>query len=182
MIGLETDTLPPNIHFQTPRDALDGIKYGRLKVVTENTPIEDQANVLAAINNFGFGGSNCHVIIRQMAQKKSFPIKDDLPRLICVSGRTRKVVQSIIDDINNTVLDFEYVALLHNLFSKNTPTDPYKGYTIVSKSGPLKSSVLKVDPGRSSLLRIDFSGIFTSYKILGKILLNYPIFSETVER
>lgn len=182
MIGLEADTIPPNIHFKTVKEGMEGIISGRLKVVLENTPIAEDKVV--GINNFGFGGNNCHMVIKQIAGKKCKQIvpKDDIPRLVCVSGRTREAVQSILDDINNRPLDVEYVALLHSLFSKNSPTHPYKGYTIMSHSGPLKSAIVQSDPGHRSLLRVNFSGFESFYKILGKNFQIYPVFSKTIEK
>lgn len=183
-MGLEEGVLAPNINFKTLKDGMDGIKSGRFHLVLENTPIEEQDKALVAINNFGFGGNNCHVVIKQMAEKKSKHVvpEDDLPRLICISGRTQEAVQSIIDDINNRALDVEYVALLHNLFSKRTSTHNYRGYTILSKSGPLKSAIVKSDPGHRSMLRVDFTGYEHTYRTLGRNFYSYPVFAHAIDK
>lgn len=39
---METGRIPPNINFETPSDALTGLVEGRMKVVVEATPLEDE--------------------------------------------------------------------------------------------------------------------------------------------
>lgn len=41
--------------------------------------------------------------------------KDDLPRLICASGRTDSAVACILDDVESRPIDVEFVGLLHTL-------------------------------------------------------------------
>jgi polyketide synthase 12/epothilone polyketide synthase D len=62
---LEHAEIPPNLHFQTPNPAID-FETLKLKVVQQkqawpeaNTPRR------AAVNSFGFGGTNAHVILEQ---------------------------------------------------------------------------------------------------------------------
>lgn len=42
--------------------------------------------------------------------------QDDLPRLVCVSGRHEEAVQTILDDLVSRPLDAEYVRLLQDAF------------------------------------------------------------------
>ena len=58
---MEEKQLPPNLHFNTPNPDIPALVDGRLKVVTERTPWNGGC---VAINSFGFGGANVHVILK----------------------------------------------------------------------------------------------------------------------
>lgn len=53
--------IPPNLHFNTPNTFID-FNTLPLNVVTEETPIDRQANI--GVSSFGFGGSNAHIIVK----------------------------------------------------------------------------------------------------------------------
>ncbi|WP_437670504.1 type I polyketide synthase [Sorangium sp. So ce131] len=62
-LALKHRTVPPNLHFETPNpyipfDAL------RLKVPTSCEPWpEREGRALSGVSSFGFGGTNCHVVL-----------------------------------------------------------------------------------------------------------------------
>lgn len=70
------------------------------------------------INSFGFGGGNCHVLLKWNTKVKvdGGQPKDNLPRLLCVSGRTTESITSITEDVNSRKLDAEHVQLLQEVF------------------------------------------------------------------
>lgn len=73
---------------------------------------------LVGINNFGFGGANCHVLIKGNQNQKinnGTPF-DDLPRLVCCSGRTREAVGDFCKFVVEKGLDAELIGLIHNIF------------------------------------------------------------------
>ena len=62
---LEHGEIPPNLHFQTPNPAID---FDALKLrVVQQKQQWPEANTprRAAVNSFGFGGTNAHVILEQ---------------------------------------------------------------------------------------------------------------------
>lgn len=61
LLSLNNGRIPPNLHFGTPNSFIDFDGPG-LRVVTEPTPIDQQA--LVGISSFGFGGTNAHLIIK----------------------------------------------------------------------------------------------------------------------
>lgn len=79
----------------------------RTQVVTE--PI-GWDNDLAAINNFGLGGTNAHALFRSNPKlKKNDGIpEDDVPRLVTVSGRTQEAVDSFVDFVSLFVYERTY--------------------------------------------------------------------------
>lgn len=52
-----------------------------------------------AVNSFGFGGANAHVLLKSNPKPKESPIQDNIPRLVCVSGRTDDAVNSMLDKV-----------------------------------------------------------------------------------
>ncbi|CAK0786732.1 hypothetical protein CVIRNUC_009946 [Coccomyxa viridis] len=70
MLAYEHQTLPANLHFTTPNPNNAGLKDGILKVVTE--PTEFKQGVVA-LSNFGFGGSNVHLLLKNGGSSEPKP-------------------------------------------------------------------------------------------------------------
>lgn len=103
---METDMIPPNLHYKSPRKGVKALEEGRLKVITEPTPWEGG---YVGISSFGFGGSNCHVILKSNPKKKinNGAPSDNLPRLVAVSGRTEEAVKVFLDDVSKDCVNIE---------------------------------------------------------------------------
>lgn len=74
--------------------------------------------IFIGVNSFGFGGGNCHILLRKHMKEKvnrGLPA-DDIPRLVCISGRTDNAVSCILDELKNEDLDVEHIRLLHDIF------------------------------------------------------------------
>ncbi|XP_063924636.1 fatty acid synthase-like [Zophobas morio] len=182
VIALETGFIPPNINLETIRRGLEGIEQNRMKVVTDTTELlEDDA--IVGVNNFGFGGSNIHVILQRFNKLKidgGLP-KDDVPRLICVSGRTKEAVLKILNYVSSKSLDAEYVGLLNQLYKKNISNHSYRGYAIVSKRGVLSISSKRL-PIKQPRLHIFFGQFVKNFKLLGSYLLQFLAFRNVISR
>lgn len=98
IICMESGKLVPNIHFHNPRKGVKGFEENRMRVVVDPTP---WPGGLIGINSFGFGGANCHVLLRSNQKEKvnGGQPKDGLPRVVAVSGRTREAIDTILDDV-----------------------------------------------------------------------------------
>ncbi|KAJ8958993.1 hypothetical protein NQ317_011721 [Molorchus minor] len=182
IIALETGYIPPNINFKHPQEAIRGLIEGRLKVVTDKIPFEDDRGLIG-VNSFGFGGGNCHVLLQAKTKKKvnqGLP-RDNLPRLVCVSGRTEEAVTSVCDEISENVLDVEHIRLLHDVFSKNIKTHIYRGYILVSKSGELARSVRWSPEAETSRPLYIAFGEMKGWQEIGRQLLELPAFAESVK-
>jgi len=106
---METGIIAPTIHFKCPRKNLPAIIEGRIKIVTE--PIKWEGGYVA-VNSFGFGGANCHILLKSNPKQKikNGAPRDDLPRLVAVSGRTEEAVKIILDNVS------KYYNILFYLF------------------------------------------------------------------
>lgn len=52
-----------------------------------------------ALNSFGFGGANAHVILRSNSKPKVPAIQDNIPRVVAVSGRTEQAINNWLDKV-----------------------------------------------------------------------------------
>lgn len=74
------------------------------QVVTEKTPWDGG---MVGINSFGFGGANCHVLLKWNEKQKvngGAPL-DDIPRIVPASGRTEEAVDTILTDVSLDTVD-----------------------------------------------------------------------------
>ncbi|KAG5878855.1 Fatty acid synthase, partial [Gonioctena quinquepunctata] len=181
ILSMENGVLFPNIHYSVTSSTLDSIIEGRMKVVQEVTKIKDQMPLMG-VNNFGFGGSNGHALMRAMARKKvncGIP-KDNLPRLVFVSGRTPEAVSSLLDTVNSETLDAEYISLLNNVFRTFIPNHRYAGYSIVSKTGVDKGSMSRITLKKLPIYLV-FGNLEDWYSIYKQFSL-IPIFADSIRR
>ncbi|XP_031348358.1 fatty acid synthase-like [Photinus pyralis] len=182
LIGMEDDCLLPNIHYDKPRQSIKGLVDGRVVVPLDKMLWPKNGSGVVAINCFGFGGSNAHVILKRFEQRKineGLP-DDDLPRLMCVSGRVPESLKSIFDDISGRKLDAEYCRLLQEAFKGTTTDHPYRGYIIHSKAGELKRSSTRFDSKRRVCLLLP--GPTMELLEIGSGLFRFSAFSAAVER
>ena len=84
-LSLRRGTIPGNLHFQSPNPHIDFAGL-HLTVQSSTTPLprRDRA-VLAGVSSFGFGGTNCHLILEEWRQSVSV--------LVPVAGPTAQAVR-----------------------------------------------------------------------------------------
>ncbi|EFN69124.1 Fatty acid synthase [Camponotus floridanus] len=97
LIAMETSIIPPTIHFKHPRKDMTAIIEGRVKIVTEPT---EWKGGYVGINSFGFGGANCHLLLKSNPKTKVNETNNNLPKLVVISGRTEEAIKIMLDDEN----------------------------------------------------------------------------------
>ncbi|KAK0072351.1 hypothetical protein PV326_000156, partial [Microctonus aethiopoides] len=183
IIANETGIIPPNLHYNRPRDGVKALEDGRIQVVTEPTP---WAGGLIGISSFGFGGANAHVLLKSNPKEKinhGAP-KDDLPRLVAVSGRTEEAVDTILHDIESRPLDIEYVKLLHDIHIFDIPGHLYRGYIISGNDISPEKRIREIShyPGAKRPVWFIFSGMGSQWAGMGSALLRLPVFAKAVKK
>ncbi|MCX6968771.1 MAG: SDR family NAD(P)-dependent oxidoreductase [Verrucomicrobia bacterium] len=86
--------VPPNLHFEKPNPDIDFAKWKiRVPVAAEKLPRTD---AVAAINSFGFGGTNAHVIL-QCAPQAGVEVSGELaqPGLFVLSARDAEGLRAL---------------------------------------------------------------------------------------
>ncbi|XP_070148748.1 fatty acid synthase-like [Polyergus mexicanus] len=181
LIAMETGKIAPTIHFKHPRKDLTAIIEGRVKIITE--PTEWKGGYIG-INSFGFGGANCHVLLKSNPKiKVTNGVKDNLPRLVIISGRTEEAVKIILDDIQSRSIDVEYISLLHRIHSDNIKNHPYRGY-IIAGSNVSDNAIIKIRRNLSMKRPICFifSGIGFQCLNIGRALMKFPVFTRAIQK
>lgn len=147
VIVMESGLIPPNLHYQEARRDIEALKEGRLQIPTKIVPFSD--NGLIALNSFGLGGTNSHLLLKA---NDCIKIKSviDCPRLICVSGRTYDAVKTILDEIALKPPNEDFFALLNDLHKCEIPQNRYRG-TAIFANGTFRTSINKCDFRKTDL-------------------------------
>jgi len=91
--------VPPNLHFETPNPNIpfDALK---IKIPQSCEPLSrEQGPLYAAVNSFGFGGSNAHVLLRE-APLNATELPDtqatEKPLLLALSAHTEEALRDTV--------------------------------------------------------------------------------------
>lgn len=143
-LAFETGLIAPNINFTKIRPGIPSLEDGRLSVCTDVTKLEGN---LIGLNAFGFGGANAHLLLRRhLKEKRNHGIPDDsLPRLVLWSGRTEEAITVVLDRLQSKPLDAEYVALLHNIQSEETPGYIFRGFGLYRQNEQKNAELIAKD-------------------------------------
>lgn len=88
-----------------------------------------------AVNSFGFGGANVHVLLKSNPKPKSPSPLDLIPRLVTLSGRTEASVKYFLDRVEKLPRDDEFAALMHKVHRTNIMGHGYRGYIMKDVNG-----------------------------------------------
>ncbi|XP_017769918.1 PREDICTED: fatty acid synthase-like [Nicrophorus vespilloides] len=144
--AMESGIIPPNINFDKPNKNIKALLDGSIKVVTEKTPWPNDMN-FAAVNNFGFGGTNCHVLLKRPDENNRKRPFDNQATLVCYSGRTTESMQTYRNFLISKNSDYDSAALIHSIFKKRIENDDYRGFSLIDSSGELHNSYKYVPEG-----------------------------------
>lgn len=182
----ESGLIPPNLHFNKPNANIPSLCDGRLKVCTELTPLSGK---YCAINSFGAGGSNAHLLLEFWSKFKinnGCP-DDKLPRLVLWSGRTKNAIEKMFKHIENNPLDAEFIRLLHDIQKSAVHGHVERGYAVFKyidyKQSPIciKRSVTKINEHKRKIVWM-LSGMGSQSLNLINDLMKIGIFRNSIEK
>lgn len=183
ILALERGEVAPNINFASNRKGVKALEEGRLQVCTEVTKLKGE---LIGINSFGFGGANAHALLVGNPKTKinnGAPV-DSLPRLVNWSGRTESAVDMALKSLSNRPLDVEYVALIHNIQSKEEPGFVCRGYGLFSHNpdgnAVCVNKYIQRFTGIKRPLVFMYSGMGSQWNGMGSSLLDIPICKDSI--
>ncbi|RZC35992.1 fatty acid synthase [Asbolus verrucosus] len=155
---------------------IPALNDGRLKVVTKNEPWKGG---IVAINSFGFGGANAHIILKSNPKPKtSWPI-DPLPRVIGVSGRTQEAVNTFLDKVEENKKDEEFLSLVDQIHKTGINGHGYRGYTVMGNTSVRE--VTEVSSEKRPIWFI-FSGMGSQWPGMAKELMQLEVFKNSIKK
>ncbi|CAG2101282.1 unnamed protein product [Medioppia subpectinata] len=187
LIAFENECIPPNVNFKIIRHEVrkycppllpiaEKFKYkpgtccantllSLIIILLNNTPVTAQHNYslgLAAVNNFGIGGVNGHVIVEpnpRVPNCDSYKLCEPMARLVVICGRTEESVKHIINFIENSPI-------------KVTKDDEQYNYT--RHISMMKDKTLPT-------LWMVFAGLGGQWSAMAKALMPIEIFADKVD-
>ncbi len=201
-LALKHGQIPPNLHFQTPNPKIP-FEELRLRVPTtlETWPNGNKPR-LAAVNSFGFGGTNAHVVL---AEAPSLPLQPHLPKrenaqplLLPISARSSEALKALavaykdfLTTEDLSLFDICYTASLrrghhnHRLAvvanSKQELLENLEAFLAEETSIEILSGLQL--PERSPKLVFVFSGMGQQWWAMGRTLLEEePVFREAIKQ
>ncbi|XP_063632471.1 fatty acid synthase-like [Cydia splendana] len=177
LLAMERGLIPPNLHYETPNKNIPALSDGRIKVVHENTP---WSGGLVAMNSFGFGGANAHVILEGGRGCRPPPAEYPAPRLVLASGRTDEAVERMLELAASHPRDAELHALIDAVHARAISGHPRRGYAVldpVMSRDPVME-VLESDSERP--IWFVFSGVGSQWSGAGRALLRLPVFAASI--
>lgn len=181
LIAMERGVIPPNLHFESPNQYIDGLKNGQLKVVSEKT---DFPYGFIGINSFGFGGSNTHAVFRSPDRPKALPPlkKVDFPRMILYSGRTQDGLKQTFSDIQEHIDDLYFQRLLANQANIPPRDTPFRGYLMYNRSNNAEPTieVAKIPITEHRPIWFVYSGMGSQWPGMARGLMAIPIIDNSL--
>nr|QNL15121.1 fatty acid synthase 1 [Meteorus pulchricornis] len=180
LIAMEAGVIPANLHFDIPNPDIPALNDGRIQVVDKSTKWKGG---LVAINSFGFGGANAHVILRSNPKPKIPPVLNvQVPKLIAVSGRTQAACELLLDKAKECQTDDEFIALIHNIQRFNTVGHNFRGFRLLDN----ENEQMEINEYHSTQEKRPiwyiFSGMGSQWAGMGKQLLVIETFERSLRR
>ncbi len=108
LLALKHQILPANLHFHEPNHLIHW-EDTHLEVVERNMPwIPKEKPRMAAINGFGFGGSNAHVIIeeyKESKEEKGEVKKEGLDFILKITAQSKPSLEKLVDAYDKLLRD-----------------------------------------------------------------------------
>ncbi|XP_066991506.2 fatty acid synthase [Anabrus simplex] len=177
LIAMEAGIIPPNLHFKEPNPDIPALSDGRLQVVDKPLPWNGG---LVAINSFGFGGANAHIVLRSNPKPKPHAIQDSIPRLVPVSGRTEEAVSSFLERVEKLERDDEFISLVQDIHKTNINGHSYRGFTLLGGENAIRE--IAQFSGDKRPVWFVFSGMGTQWPGMGTDLMQLEVFEKAIRK
>ena len=129
VMAFEYNCLAASINYRKANRRIDGLMSGKIKPVTENIDFSD---TIIAINSFGFGGANCHILLKPNSKTSNYEYETntEIPKLIPIFGRNETSFEHYLNYIrqNPSKNTINLINLTDKI--KNTKGFDYRGFVI----------------------------------------------------
>ncbi|XP_050423204.1 fatty acid synthase-like [Adelges cooleyi] len=184
IITMDDGYFPPNINYSKPNQDSKALMSGQIEVVTEKTPFKGD---VVGINVFGRTGNYGHIVLKRhdkpkkRVYQKNEIFDDGLPRLILLSGRNEEGLKHSIKTMEKYKIDEEYIALLHNVFSKTINAHFFRSFYILPETKSREKDIYPVTLEKPPVWFV-FSGMGSQWLGMGTQLLSIPVFAKAIRK
>ncbi|KAG7303505.1 hypothetical protein JYU34_012029 [Plutella xylostella] len=183
LLGYQSGKLAANLHCENPRDDVEALRNGKMRVVTDHQRFNRS---YVAVNNMSLFGENVHALLKGHYKPKDISrYKSSIPYLVAISGRQESAVQKIFNDLKSHPLDPEEIGLLHNIHEHSISGHLGRGFTILDNNKNETVSLVEktdyCDDAKRPLWFV-YSGMGSQWAGMGAQLMRIPVFSAAIER
>ncbi|XP_060806815.1 fatty acid synthase-like [Amyelois transitella] len=184
LLGYHKGELAGNLHHETPRQDVQAVRDGHVKVLDDNYKFKRS---FTAINGLSTTGVNSHVVLHgNYKPKDTNRYKSSIPWLVTVSARMDTAVEKMLVQLKTRPVDPEQLALLHNIHSKAISGHLGRGFIILDTNAENKTVSLSekadyFDDVKRPLVFV-YSGMGSQWAGMGAQLMKIPIFAAAIER
>lgn len=96
ILCLEKKIVPANLHLKVPNPNLN-LQAGKIELADTTRDLSHKENFLAAVNSFGFSGTNAHVIVQAYTSSDTIHFEhcDNKSLLVTLSARDEKALREL---------------------------------------------------------------------------------------
>lgn len=182
--------IPPNLHLKNKNPMIKPLMQGILRPVTSTEAFEGS---LIALNCFGFGGCNVHVLLKANEKKEQVKeiVTKNLNRLVFIAGRTKESLECLTSNFRNNPNEIttEYLSLLEGLSYVGPRHFEYRAWMVLDSDKKVKQrrenrvferkSVWLFFSGLNSFLENKTS--ISSFSVLCKIAEDFKFLNQAIE-
>ena len=111
LLAMRHQMIPANLHFHEPNPYIDW-EHSNITVVAKNTPWnKEDGKRIAAINGFGFGGSNAHVIIEEykpeISNEQVQEAQDGIQYMLKLSAQAKPALMELLNQYEELLESIE---------------------------------------------------------------------------
>ncbi|KAH7019732.1 putative FSP1 [Ilyonectria destructans] len=202
VLALERGLIPPSIHFDTPNAKLDLDRW-HIKVPKTLEPWNIPRNGIrrASINNFGYGGTNAHMILESGDSKEKIPdsggnLRRNKTKVLILSARDEQTCKRIISNLRDYLSQHSqpdsetFIQSLIYTLGQRRSLLPWVAAQSVSYTRGIDQVIKAIDspkfkPTRASRpprIGMVFTGQGAQWHAMGReLIIAYPKFKMSLE-
>lgn len=182
VLVLKNRLIPPHINLTSVKEDVEKSKL--CKINTKPEHLEGKNLLHSAVNSFGIGGANAHVILEEYQQNSMKKDTDEREKLFVVSAKSSESLKKNIENVKKFVIDNQE-SLKDIMFSLMTDREKLqeRAYFVAGKNGIVHTSYDKWITCDKKEVIFMFPGAGASNSCLAQeICKKLPIFKKYYDK